>query len=120
MLARISVLAVPLVFSVGIAHAVTLSTPLLQGGSGLSCAITNVGTNEARLDSAEMYDISGAVVALDGDSCGDTLAPKATCALIDSADVPLAFCQVQGSGKLRLSIIGFDNGVTAALAGTSK
>lgn len=119
MLARFFVFAVTILLP-GVAQAVTLATPLLQGDTALTCAVTNVGTQEASLASVEMFGATGMAVLAD-DYCGATLGPRQSCQLVEGGTRPLGFCQVTGSGKLRLTIIGYDAaGPMAALPGTAK
>ncbi len=121
MVARFFMLSVSMLLGSAVAaHAVTLSTPWLQGGTAVACTVTNVGTQEATLTSVEMFDVAGALIVPTGDYCGTTLGPRQTCTLTVVASSPSAFCQVTGSGKLRASILAFNGDLRAALSGTAK
>jgi uncharacterized protein len=119
-LARFFMLSVPVLLGSAVAvHAVTLTTPFLQGGSAVVCAVTNVGTQDATLTSVEMFSFEGIPIPADN-YCGATLGPRRIRSVTVGGTMPSAFCQATGSGKLRVSILGYDGGVKVAIPGTAK
>lgn len=101
------------------ARAVTLSTPALKGSATVGCFVSNVGTKTAKLTSVQLYEAAtGASVTPTFTTCGAVLEPRTTCTIAHNADLA-AFCQLVGSGKLRLSVVAIStDGSYSALPGT--
>ena len=122
MRARVSMLVASLLLGSALAaHAVTLSTPVLQGKDVVACVVTNVGTRDATLVALEMFRTDGTPFEPEGSSCGATLGPRQSCSISRRGTSLYAFCQATGSGKLRLSVFGFVGvDVATALPGTAN
>lgn len=111
-------IALALVLSAGLVHAASITTRIVQGGTGLTCTVIHATRQNAKVQSAVLRDVLGAPMS-PGKACGDTLDPKETCVLIVTANDPVPYCDVVGSSKLRVGLIAFGpSGATAALAGT--
>jgi hypothetical protein len=121
MRARIVMLVVPLLLaSAFAAHAVTLSTPVIQGRDVIACVVTNVGTRDATLAAFEMFDTEGTPFDAERGPCGGTLGPRRSCNIFQRGTSLYGFCQANGNGKLRLSVLGFvGDAVAVTLAGTA-
>ena len=116
MLTRIA-LAVSFALVAGAAHATTIATPFLTGESSLSCAVTNAGTKDTKIGSVKLIDPAGAVISPSNNSCGAVLGPKQSCFLNKFANTD-GYCEVVGSGTLRVVIISQGPSGVAALPGT--
>lgn len=111
---RATTLAVLLALVAGTAHAATISTGALPGET-LSCAVSNVGTKAAQITSIKIFNTSGIEYETQEDTCGAVLAPKATCFITLTGETYAGHCEVEGTGKLRVSLQGF--GPTGILTG---
>jgi hypothetical protein len=101
MIRRIALVALPLVLSGSIAHAVTLSTPTLSVGVAQTgvCVVTNVGTTPIEV-SVELFDSAGLKVVPTGDNCAafPTQNPHKRCFVIAPEGVEVS-CVIQSSSR---------------------
>jgi hypothetical protein len=101
MIRRITLVALPLLISGSIAHAVTLSTPhVFIGDTQQSiCVVTNVGTTPAEV-SAEIFNEDGLKVVPSNDNCAafPTQNPHRRCFVIAPAGVNVS-CVIQSSSR---------------------
>lgn len=111
---RPTILAVSFALIAGAAHAATISTGALPGDK-LSCAVTNVGTKNAKITSIIIFDLDGNEYETQENTCGAVLEPKETCFIVLSGETYAGHCEVEGTGKLQVSLQGF--GPTGTLTG---
>ena len=95
----------------GAAHAGTLTTPLVDNFSVeiFHCVLTNVGTGTSTITSIQLFNVLGAEITPDSNSCGATLAPHASCAVQKDPGFLGAYCTATASGKIRLSLSVLSN-----------
>ena len=94
-----------------IACAGTLTTSLVISNgttvTGVTCDVTNIGSNPTTVTAVQLFDASGTDIAFDSNSCPvspATLAPHATC---EGIKVPFStggYCTATAGGKFRLSL----------------
>jgi hypothetical protein len=111
---RPTILAVALALVAGAAHAAPISTGALPGET-LSCAVTNVGTKNAKITSIDIFNLDGTPYETQQNTCGAVLGPKATCFIVLTGETYAGHCEVEGTGKLKVSLQGF--GPTGVLTG---
>jgi len=102
MIRRITLVAVPLVLSGSIAHAVTLFTPHVDIAPGQKnrCLVTNVGTTPAEV-TVSLFDGDGKQVPPFADLCSAArpiLAPLERC-FVQAADGVEVACVIQSSSR---------------------
>ena len=69
-------------------------------GGAMTCRLFNAGLSSATVSFRQIYDNTGAAVALSGDSCNVTLAPTKSCAFAAAIGGNLAFsCRAGISGN---------------------
>jgi hypothetical protein len=123
---RIALFAVPLVMSGTLAHAITLSTPLVGSGPGLtlSCLVTNVGKKPAEV-SIQFFDLQGVAIAPAIDVCAQqegSIAPHASCA----ASLPegdIGACVIESNSKQvrgAIEILGEEGNIVEVVPATAK
>lgn len=122
---RLTTLTVALALVAGAAHAATISTGNLQGDGFLNCAVSNVGDKDAKITSIRIFNAAGVEYETQANTCGTESGPaalgaKATCAILLSGETYAGHCEVEGTGKLRVSLqaFGYDGLLDGALTGS--
>lgn len=110
MIRRITLFVLPVLLSGTIAHAVTLSTPVVENTANVSCVVTNSGTKPAAV-SVEMFDFTGDRLIPGQDSCAtlSPLAPHTSCLVAPTNKGEAVSCVIQTSSKaVRGAVAAFD------------